>query len=27
VPVVVVAPTVDWDGLLVWCDVSRFFHG
>jgi hypothetical protein len=25
--VVVVAPTVDWDGLLVWCDVSRFFHG
>jgi hypothetical protein len=24
--VVVVAPTVEWDGLLVWCDVSRFSH-
>jgi hypothetical protein len=27
VRVVVVAPTVDWDGLLVSCDVSRSFHG
>jgi hypothetical protein len=25
--IVAVAPTVGWDGILVWCDISRLFYG